>query len=74
MEVRVGRSVYEALSPSTETAPDDRSSVEVTHDEGVLTLEVEADDPSSMRAALNTWLRLVAVAEETGSVAASPKA
>lgn len=67
MEIRADRSVYEALQPSTETAPDDRSSVDVAHDGDTLALEVEASDPSAMRAALNTWLRLVSVAEETAS-------
>lgn len=58
--------VYEALGPVLDTAPGDGTAVEMCHSEGRLQLSVESEDPSSMRAALNTWLRLAKVALESG--------
>ncbi len=50
-----------------------RSSVRVWLEGGdTLVLAVRATDAQALRAALNTWLRLVSVAEEMQDLAASP--
>lgn len=64
VEVEVKPGVYEVLKPSLRTSPDSRSRVDLSHEEGFLVMEIESRDPSSMRAALNTWLRLVNVASQ----------
>ncbi|AFC99623.1 Uncharacterized protein conserved in archaea [Methanocella conradii HZ254] len=56
--------VYEALKPELQASPSERSRVELTQEGGLLRLFVEAEDIVSLRAAANTWLRLVRIAEE----------
>jgi KEOPS complex subunit Pcc1 len=62
--------VAKAISPeSSERIP--RTSVSVEEDEGVLRVVVEADDVASLRAALNSYIRWMHVAEETAKEASS---
>jgi KEOPS complex subunit Pcc1 len=56
--------VYEALGPELQAAPSERSRIELTSEGGLLKLFIEAEDIISLRAALNTWLRLIKIAEE----------
>jgi KEOPS complex subunit Pcc1 len=56
--------VYEALKPELQASPSERSRIELKEDGGLLTLFIEAEDIISLRAALNTWLRLIKIAEE----------
>jgi KEOPS complex subunit Pcc1 len=56
--------VLEALKPELQAAPSGRSRIELSAGEGRLKLFIEAEDVVSMRAALNTWLRLIKIAEE----------
>lgn len=67
--VRADEEIYRAVQPSGETTPDDRSSISLTHADDTLVLDIEADDPSAMRAAINTWLRLISVATDTSGLA-----
>jgi KEOPS complex subunit Pcc1 len=55
--------IFRALEPELE---DDliRSKVKLAFDSGSVRLKVEGDDTVSIRAALNTWLRLVKIAFE----------
>ncbi len=56
--------VYEALKPELQASPSERSNINLTMEEGLLKLFIEAEDVISLRAALNTWLRLIKIAEE----------
>ncbi|MHC1574922.1 MAG: KEOPS complex subunit Pcc1 [Candidatus Methanogasteraceae archaeon] len=55
--------IYHALLPETlEEFPRSRAALSV--DGGVLHIIVDAEDVTALRAALNTWLRLIKVACE----------
>ncbi len=56
--------VYEALKPELQASPSERSNIDLKVEEGLLKLFIEAEDVISLRAALNTWLRLIKIAEE----------
>ena len=58
------RKAYEALQPELQASPSERSKIELSVDGGLLKLFIEAEDIVSLRAALNTWLRLIKVTEE----------
>lgn len=58
------RPVYEALQPELHAAPSDRSSVTLELAGGELRFAVAAEDVVSLRAAVNTWLRLIRIAED----------
>lgn len=60
----VAGKVHEALKPELQAAPSERSRIELRQDGGLLTLFIEAEDIISLRAALNTWLRLIKIAGE----------
>jgi KEOPS complex subunit Pcc1 len=62
------RRVSNAIEPELGAIDDDRSRVESECTGTELTITVEARDPVALRAALNTWLSLVGVAERAGSV------
>lgn len=64
---RFGGSLSEVLFDAVKPELDDigRSCVDLRlEDDKVLVLRVSADDLSALRAALNTWLRLINVAKE----------
>ncbi|MDO5846103.1 MAG: KEOPS complex subunit Pcc1 [Methanocorpusculum sp.] len=56
--------LYASLSPETGCYSGDKSVAQLLHDSGSVTLLVEAEDVSALRASLNMWLRLVNVANE----------
>jgi len=56
--------VYRSLCPELEDAPSLRSGVTLELTNSAIKLSVEANDIASLRAALNTWLRLVKIAYE----------
>ncbi len=59
----VASMIYHALLPETlEAFPRSRAALSVNH--GMLHLIVDAEDITALRAALNTWLRLIKVACE----------
>ncbi len=58
------RKAYEALEPELQASPSERSKIELKEEEGQLKLFIEAEDIVSLRAALNTWLRLIKITEE----------
>jgi KEOPS complex subunit Pcc1 len=55
--------VYRALIPETQDRMA-RSSVDLALCENSIVLRIEGGDVSSLRAALNTWIRLVKIAFE----------
>ena len=54
----------EALKPELQASPSERSKIELRCDGGLLRLFIEAEDIISLRAAVNTWLRLIKIVEE----------
>ncbi len=67
LEFEFGNSVeivYESLKPELEAVPSERSKVNMSTKEGRLNLFITAEDIISLRAAINTWLRLIKIAEE----------
>ena len=59
--------VYEALAPELEDEIH-RSNVELILGSGFVRLKISGDDVVSLRAALNTWIRLVKIAIEMVSL------
>lgn len=59
--------IFQALSPELEDELQ-RSRVSLTLDKGFIRLRIEGDDIVSIRAALNTWLRLVKIAFEMANI------
>jgi len=63
--------IYEALLP--ELGEDyQRTKTSLKLNDGILKLNVEANDIISMRAALNGWLRLIKITYEMYSLALDP--
>jgi len=59
--------IYRALLPEAEESfPRSRAALSV--DGRVLHISVDADDTAALRAALNTWLRLIKVACEMAEI------
>lgn len=54
--------VLQALKPETETSSTHRSKVDVTTEDKSLVLCFTAKDTSALRAAMNSYLRLIGVA------------
>ena len=59
--------IYESLKPELD---DDlhRSSVTLQAEDGIIRLKIRGEDTVSLRAALNTWIRLVKIAFEMVSL------
>ncbi len=60
---RTQNDIFQALRPELEDELQ-RSRVSLALDHGFIRLRIEGDDIVSIRAALNTWLRLVKIAFE----------
>lgn len=58
------RLVYDSLEPELQEIPSERSKVSLEVSGDVLKLSVAAEDIVSMRAAVNTWLRLIRISED----------
>ncbi len=56
--------LYAVLAPEAGSDPGEKSRVRISRDGEVVTLFVEAEDASALRASLNMWLRLVNVCKE----------
>ena len=56
------QAVLQALKPETETSSTSRSEVELKIENQSLILEFRAADTSALRAAMNSYLRLIGVA------------
>ncbi|MDI6903526.1 MAG: KEOPS complex subunit Pcc1 [Methanocellales archaeon] len=54
--------VYNSLLPELRNTLSQRSNISLALEGDTIKLKVEADDIVSLRAALNTWLRLVKIA------------
>jgi KEOPS complex subunit Pcc1 len=58
------RPVYESLKPELQEIPSERSKINLELSGESLRLSVAAEDIVSMRAAVNTWLRLIRISED----------
>ena len=65
---RAASIVAESLGPTVGELDDDRSETRVTCEGRTVAVHVRATDPVALRAAANTWLSFVDVAERTRSV------
>jgi KEOPS complex subunit Pcc1 len=59
--------IYQALTPELDDGLH-RSNVELVLGEGSFRLKIQGEDAVSLRAALNTWIRLVKIAFEMVSL------
>ena len=60
---RRARIVADALAPEVGEIDDPRSSAAVTREGAVVRVRIDADDLTALRAGINSWSRLVEVAE-----------
>jgi KEOPS complex subunit Pcc1 len=65
---RHARLVADAITVESGEIDDDRSTADVTHADATVTVTVAARDLTAMRAGINTWTRLVSVAETVAGV------
>ncbi len=61
------RQVARSLAPEVGAIDDDRSRVRLARDGDTVEITVTATDLTALRAGLNTWFRLVGVAERAGT-------
>ncbi|MDD3976550.1 hypothetical protein L1994_03645 [Methanomicrobium antiquum] len=66
-ETPYAEQIFESVRPEDDDMGRSCSKVSLK-DENSIALTVEADDVSALRAALNTWLRLIIIAEEMQEV------
>jgi KEOPS complex subunit Pcc1 len=66
--VERARRIERSLRPEVGEIDGDRTQVGLERDGPVVTVAVEASDRVALRAGLNTWLSLAAVAESAGGV------
>jgi KEOPS complex subunit Pcc1 len=66
-ESNEAKEIYQALIPE-QTDELQRSRVSLNLDDNCIRLRIEGDDIVSIRAALNTWIRLVKIAFEMASI------
>lgn len=64
-EERAARLVSDAVAVETDEIDDDRSTATVDRTDETVTVTISARDLTAMRAGINTWCRLVSVAETT---------
>jgi KEOPS complex subunit Pcc1 len=62
------RTIERSLAEEVGEIDDDRSRTELDREGTDLTVTVDAADPVTLRAASNTWLSLLSVAETTATV------
>ena len=66
-EMEGSEQIFDALVPESDSQVQ-RSKVDLELSEGAIRLKIEGDDLASVRAALNTWIRLVKIAWEMVNV------
>lgn len=62
------RIVTQSLREEVGEIDDDRSATSLSRTDGTVVLQIQATDLVALRAAMNTWLSLVTVAERTVSI------
>ncbi|NKE34399.1 KEOPS complex Pcc1-like subunit [Natronococcus sp. JC468] len=62
------RIVADSVAREVGEIDDERSKTAIGREDAVVRIEIEAADPVALRAALNTWLSLIDVAERAADV------
>ncbi|MGZ4901362.1 MAG: KEOPS complex subunit Pcc1 [Halobacteriota archaeon] len=71
IETSSSEGVFSAIAPELEARiAGSRSSLAVSKTRGTIVVEIKSEDLASLRAATNSWLRLVMVATEIDAIAA----
>lgn len=60
--------VLKSIEPEIQTAPSDRSSVEINLDGKTLKLIINAEDTTSLRASVNSYFRWITLSHEVNSL------
>lgn len=64
-ETETAETIYRVVLPELNDNFSERSAIELSlEDANTLVLSVKAEDPVSLRSALNTWFRLIQIAQE----------
>lgn len=64
-ETETAETIYRVILPELNDNFSERSAIELSlEDANTLVLSVKAEDPVSLRSALNTWFRLIQIAQE----------
>jgi KEOPS complex subunit Pcc1 len=64
-ETKTAETIYRAVLPELSDSFSERSAIDLfLRDKNRLVLSVKAEDVVSLRSALNTWLRLIQIAQE----------
>jgi len=70
-ETETAETIYSAVLPELNDNFSERSSIGLSlKDANKLVLSVKAEDPVSLRSAINTWFRLIQLAQEVLEVTA----
>lgn len=64
----LARVIYRSVAQEIGEIDDDRSETAVTMDGNAVQLSIDAADLVALRAASNTWLSLIEVAEDTAAI------
>lgn len=65
-EPRIARIIERSLAEEVGQIDDARAKTALSRQQNIVTITVDAADLVALRAAVNTWLSLVSVAEEVG--------
>ncbi|OIB58693.1 KEOPS complex subunit Pcc1 [Natrialba sp. SSL1] len=65
------RIVAESVAREIGEIDDERSQTTIEHEGAVVIVRIEAADVIALRAAVNTWLSLLGVAEQTAAIGAA---
>ncbi len=65
----MARIIYRSVGQEIGEIDDDRSETAVTQEDNTVKISIDAADLVALRAASNTWLSLIEVAEDTTSIA-----
>jgi KEOPS complex subunit Pcc1 len=73
-ETDTAEQIYQAVLPELNESFSERSKIGLTlEDSNKLVLTIKAEDTVSLRSALNTWLRLIQIAQEVLDVASEAR-
>ncbi|AKB61933.1 KEOPS complex subunit Pcc1 [Methanosarcina mazei] len=73
-ETDTAEQIYQAVLPELNESFSERSKIGLTlEDSNKLVLTIKAEDTVSLRSALNTWLRLIQIAQEVLDVASEDR-
>lgn len=62
------KTIYESIKPELKSSPSKKSKINLKKQKNSITLSIQSRDVSSFRAAMNSWLRWIQVAEESTEI------